>query len=75
MDPVPAPDPDLDPTPDPTSFVTDLKDTKIFFFSSYFFLLTCPQAHHLQSKKFNFLLNFVLKFYFVDIISVHSTHL
>ncbi len=29
---------------------------KKIFFSSYFCLTTCPQAHHLQSIKFNFLL-------------------
>jgi serine/threonine protein kinase len=42
---------------------------KIFF--SYFFLINCPQAHHIQSKK----LNFLLKFYFAGIISVRSRHL
>ncbi len=46
----PAPDPD--PTPDPIPFFfLDFKDTKKFFFT--FFLITCPQVHHLQSKKFN----------------------
>ncbi len=39
----PAPD----PTPDPTPFFTDFKDAKKYFF--IFFLITCPQAHHLQS--------------------------
>jgi hypothetical protein len=40
---------------------------------SYFFLITCSQAHHIQSKQFNFLQkkNFVLKFYFAGIISTH----
>jgi hypothetical protein len=54
-------DPKPDPTPDPTPFFIDFKDTKkkIFFF--IFFLISCWQALHLQSKKFNFLLNFVLK--------------
>ncbi len=31
---------------------------------SYIFVITCPQAHHLQSKKFNFLLKFCLKILF-----------
>jgi hypothetical protein len=31
---------------------------------SYFFLKTCPQAHHLQSKKFNFLVKFCVKILF-----------
>jgi hypothetical protein len=56
---------DPDPTPDPTPFFIDFKDAKkkdIFFI---FFLITCPQAHHLQSKKFN-----VLKYHFASIISV-----
>ncbi len=35
---------------------------KIFF--STFFLITCPQAHHLQSEKFNFLLEFCVKILF-----------
>ncbi len=40
--------PDL--TPDLTPFFIDFKDaTKIFF--SYFFLKTCPKAHHPQFKK------------------------
>ncbi len=34
------------------------------FFSSYFFLITCSQAHHLQSKKNYFLLNFCVKILF-----------
>ncbi len=33
--------------PDPTPFFSDFKDAKNF--SSYFFLLTYPQAHYLQS--------------------------
>jgi hypothetical protein len=41
-------------------------DPKIIFFFSYFFLITYPQAHYLQSEKFNFLL------YFASIISVRS---
>jgi hypothetical protein len=47
-------DPDPDPTPDPAPFFIDFKDAKKKI--SYFFLITCSQAHHLQSKKFNFLL-------------------
>jgi hypothetical protein len=47
-------DPDLDLVPDPdptldlTSFFIDFRDAKRTIFS-YFFLITCPQAH-LQSK-------------------------
>ncbi len=52
---------DPDPTPDPTPFFIDFKDAKR---KSYFFLITCPQAHHLQSKKFNFLLTCSLKMLF-----------
>ncbi len=60
------PDPTLDPTPDPTPFFIDLKDAimqKIIIFS-HFFLITCPQVHHLQSKKFNFLQKFCVKMLF-----------
>jgi len=79
MDPDLAPDPDLAadpdlasdpdlaldpvPTPDPTPFFIDFKDAKKYFFSC-FFLITCPQAHHLQSQKFNFLLKFCFKILF-----------
>jgi hypothetical protein len=59
---------DPDPTPDPTPFFIDFKDAKNIFFLHIFFLITCPQAHHIQSKK----INFVLKFYFLGIISVRS---
>jgi hypothetical protein len=54
------PDPDPDPTLDPTSFFIDFKDAKknICF---AFFLITCQQKHHLQSKKSNFLLKFCVK--------------
>ncbi len=61
MDPDLAPYPD--PTPDPTPFFIDFKDAKKDFFSC-FFLITCPQAHHLQSQKFNFLLKFCVKILF-----------
>jgi len=37
-------DPDPDPTPYPTPFFSDFKDAK-----NYFFLITYPQAHYLQS--------------------------
>jgi hypothetical protein len=37
------------------------KDAKKKF---HIFFLTCPQAHHLQSKKFNFLLKFCFKILF-----------
>jgi hypothetical protein len=66
-------DPDPDPTPDLTPFFIDFKDAKKI--SSYFFLITCPQAHHLQSKKLFFFAKIVLKFYFAGTISVRSTHL
>ncbi len=52
-------DPDPDTTPDPTSFFIDFKDTKKIFFS--YFFRTCQQTHHLQSKKFNYLLKFCVK--------------
>ncbi len=51
------PDQYLDPTPDPTSFFIDFKDAK-------FFCKACQQAHHLQSKKFSFLLKFCVKILF-----------
>jgi hypothetical protein len=55
--------------PDPTSFFDDFKDAKkIISFSSYFFLTTYPQAAGTLSSAFNFLLDFVLKFYFASII-------
>jgi hypothetical protein len=44
-------DPDPDPTPDPTPFFNDFKDVKKNFFS-YFFFITYPQVHHLQSLIF-----------------------
>jgi hypothetical protein len=39
-------DPDTDPTPDPTPFFSVFKDAKKIL---HFFLITCPQAHYLQS--------------------------
>ncbi len=50
MDPDPAPDLDKepDPTPDPTTFFKDFKDLIIKKFS-YFFLITYPQVHQLQT--------------------------
>jgi hypothetical protein len=65
---------DPDPTPDPTPFFIDFKDAKKIF-CLIFFLITCPQAHHLQSKKFNFWLKNFFKFYFAGIISVRLTQL
>ena len=56
------PDPDPDPTPDPTAFLTVRMHKKKDFF--YFFLITCQQTHHLQSKKLNFLLKFCVKILF-----------
>jgi hypothetical protein len=44
-----------------SSLVLRLQKKYLF---SYFFLITCPQAHHLQSKKFNFLLKFCVKILF-----------
>ncbi len=41
--------------PDPISFFIGFKAAKKYFFP-YFFLITCQQAHHLQSKTNNFLL-------------------
>jgi hypothetical protein len=49
--------------PDPTPFFNDFKNAKNICFH-IFFLITCPQAHHLQSKKFNFLLTFFVKILF-----------
>jgi hypothetical protein len=49
------------PDPSPVSIV--FKNAKKIFFS-YFFLKTCPQAHHLQSKKFNFCQNYCIKMLF-----------
>jgi hypothetical protein len=63
MDPDPAPTPDPDPTQDPTPFFTGFKDAKeIIFF--VFFLISCPQAYHFQSKNFNFVLKFFVKISF-----------
>jgi hypothetical protein len=59
------PDSALDqaPDPDPNPFFSDFKDAKNVFFS-YFFLITYPQAHYLQSLKFIFLLKFCVKILF-----------
>jgi hypothetical protein len=61
MDPDPASDPD--PAPDPSPFFIGFKDAKKYFLK-YFFLITCPQAHHLQFRKLNFLLKFCDKMLF-----------
>jgi hypothetical protein len=58
-------DPDPDPTPDPTPFFIDYKDTN--FFSSYFVLITFPQANIFSLKNLIFCQNFVLKFYFASL--------
>ncbi len=59
---------------DPTPFFDDLKDVKKLFFS-YFFLITYPQVHHLQSQKFNFLPKFCFKILFCQaLFSVRSRH-
>ncbi len=55
-------EPDLDP--DPTSFLINFKDATKHMFVSNFFRITCQQAHHLQSKKFNFLPKFCVKILF-----------
>ncbi len=56
MDPDPAPNPD--PTPDLSLVALGMQ--KKF---SYFFLITYPQEHYLQSYKFNCLINFVLNLF------------
>jgi hypothetical protein len=56
-------DQDPDSTPDLTPFFIDFKDAKKIFFL-FFFIITCPEAHHLQSKKFNFLLKLFVKILF-----------
>jgi hypothetical protein len=53
---------DPNPAPDPTTFFIALKDAKRIF--SYFFLITCPQANHLQTEIFNFLLDLSVKILF-----------
>ncbi len=58
------PDLDPDPTPDPTPFFIDFQDAKKNIFFKYFFRVTCSQAHHLQSKKLNFLRKFCVKMLF-----------
>jgi hypothetical protein len=52
------PDPDPYPAPDPTPFFIEFQDAKK---KSDFFLITCPQVHHLKSNKLNFLLKFSVK--------------
>jgi hypothetical protein len=58
----------MDPDPDPTPFFIDFKDAKKNL-SSFFCLLTSPQAHYLQSKLFKFFAkilctNFICRHYF-----------
>jgi hypothetical protein len=57
------PDPVQDPTSDPTPFFIGFKAAKKSNFSN-FFLITCPQVHHLQTKKLNILLKFCVKMLF-----------
>jgi hypothetical protein len=67
-------DPDPDPTPDPTSVFIEFKDAiKIIFL--HFFLLLANKNIIFSLKNLIFCSNFVLKFYFVGIISARSTHL
>jgi hypothetical protein len=47
-------DPDPDSTSDPTPIFFLYYSYYSYIYPSYFFLITCPQAHHLQSQKFNF---------------------
>jgi hypothetical protein len=47
---------------DSTPFFIDFKDAKKNF--KYFFHVTCPQAHHLQSKIYYFWLKFCIKISF-----------
>jgi hypothetical protein len=56
-------DPDTDQTPGPSPFFIDFKDAKKNFLS-HCFLITCPRAHHLQSKKLIFLLKFCVEMIF-----------
>jgi hypothetical protein len=53
---------DPDPVPDPNPFFIDFKDAKKMF--PIFFHITCPQANHLQSIKFNYLLKICVKILF-----------
>ncbi len=39
-------------------------DSFLHWFFSHFFLVTCPQPHHLQFKKLNFLLKFCVQILF-----------
>ncbi len=65
-------DPDSDPTKDPTLFFIDFMDEKNIFFFFLFFSFNFVQAHHLQSKKYHFLLKFCVKFILqAFIISTH----
>ncbi len=55
---------DPDPTPDPTPVFIDFKNATKNICFHIFFLIACPQAHHLQYKKFNFLLKLCVKILF-----------
>jgi hypothetical protein len=62
--------------PDSTPFFIDFKDAKMKNINFFiFFLMTFPQAHHLQSKKIYFLLKFCVKFYFAGIFFQSAQHI
>ncbi len=48
------------------SFLQWIYGCKKIIFFSYFFLLTCPQPHYLQSQKLNFLPKFCVKILFFE---------
>jgi hypothetical protein len=62
---------DPDPTPEPAPFFIDFKDAKK---NSYFFLVTSPQAHHLQSKKLIILFKFCVNI-FLQAILQYAQHI
>ncbi len=49
---------------DQTPFFIDFKDAKKLNFFIFFSHIYCPQAHHVQSKKLNFLQKFCVKMLF-----------
>jgi hypothetical protein len=69
-------DPDPDPTPDPTPFFNDFKDVKKNYFFKFFSNnLSTGTVHHLQSKKFHFLLNFYVKILFCQALFQSAQHI
>jgi hypothetical protein len=58
---------DPEPDPDPTPFFIDFRDAQKYVFLISF-LITCPQAHNLQCKKFNFVLKFYVKMFLQGLI-------